>query len=283
MLHLALNFLKQVSRESCDSFHFETAGRSPYDLASDQTRLIIKGGERMKWRAMFISGLRMIAIVVLGLLLWGEGTGLGAEVIKGKVASAQGDGIELDVGSAEGVGLGDEGRVYYTIMIDGKETSIFVGKFKVTGVLDRSARGQIVDRTGEIKVGYGVEVAVRVGELAVSSDPSGAAVYLDGKEVGKTPLALSKVRLGRHQIRVQREGHENWEREVEIEGGRKVEVYAQLKSVEGGLEIRSEPNGAKVWVNGREMGLTPLVMSAKAGQYLVRVFREGYEVYEEWV
>ena len=237
----------------------------------------------MKWRAMFISGLRMIAIVVLGLVFWGEGTGLGAEVIKGKVASAQGDGIELDVGSAEGVGLGDEGRVYYTIMIDGKETSIFVGKFKVTGVLDRSARGQIVDRTGEIKVGYGVEVAVRVGELAVSSDPSGAAVYLDRKEVGKTPLALSKVRLGRHQIRVQREGQENWEREVDIEGDRKVEVYAQLKSVEGGLEIRSEPNEAKVWVNGREMGLTPLVMSAKAGQYLVRVFREGYEVYEEWV
>jgi len=66
-------------------------------------------------------------------------------------------------------------------------------------------------------------------------------------------------------------------------GGRKVEVYAQLKGREGRLEIRSEPAGAKVWVNGKEMGFTPLTMSTQPGQYLVRVFREGHEVYEEWV
>jgi hypothetical protein len=82
---------------------------------------------------------------------------------------------------------------------------------------------------------------------------------------------------------VEREGYENWEREVDIAGGRKVEVYAQLKSREGGLEIRSEPAGAKVWVNGKEMGFTPLAVSAQTGQYLVRVFKGGYEVYEEWV
>ena len=229
----------------------------------------------------------LVGILLCGLLcvlLSGiPGTGGGAEMVKGKVASVQGDAVELDVGATGGVGAGDEGRVFYTILIDGKETFIFVGKFKVMEVSERTARGQITDRTGEIKGGYGVEIAVRLGELEVTSEPTGATVFLDQKEAGKTPLALSRVHSGRHQVRVAKEGHDNWEREVDVAGGRKVEVYAQLKGREGRLEIRSEPAGAKVWVNGKEMGFTPLTMSTQPGQYLVRVFREGHEVYEEWV
>jgi hypothetical protein len=211
------------------------------------------------------------------------GAGAKAEIVRGKVVSAQGEGIELNVGAGVGVGSGDEGRVYYTILIDAKETFIFVGKFKVMEVSEKAARGQLTDRTGEIKAGYGVEIEIRLGELEVTSEPSGAAVYLDQIEAGQTPLALPRVRSGRHQVRVARQGHENWEREVEIAAGRKVEVYAQLKSREGRLEVRSEPAGAKVWVNGNEMGFTPLTMPVQTGQYLVRIFRDGYEVFEEWV
>ena len=123
----------------------------------------------------------LICVLLFGI----AGTDAGAEIVKGKVASTQGDGIELDVGTAGGLGLGDEGRVYYTIIIDGKETSIFVGKFKVTEVSERTARGQIFDRTGEIKAGYAVEIMVRLGELEVTSEPSGATVYLDQKKPAK--------------------------------------------------------------------------------------------------
>ena len=277
-----------------------------------------------------------------------------AEVVKGKVISAQRDIIEMDIGSAEGLGLEDIGRIYHTVMLDEKETPIFIAKFKVTEVLEKSSRAQIVDRTGEIKVGYEVEVTIRVGELAVSSDPSGATVYLDGKEVGKTPVVAPKVRPGRHQVRLElegfdpyeaveevgaerrgvaakmkprvkegvmivlsepdgaavyldgrlvgqtpyerknlfpkpykvrvgKEGYEDWEREVDVQAEKKVEVYAQLKEKEGTLEVQSAPMGAKVWLNGKEMGTTPLSLSVKAGQYLIRVFRDGYEVHEEWV
>jgi formylglycine-generating enzyme len=277
-----------------------------------------------------------------------------AEIVKGKVFSVQVNGAELDVGSAHGVGLDDIGRIYYSIMIDGKETPIYVGKFKVMEVFEKSSRVQIVEQTGEIRPGYGAELTIRVGELAMSSEPSGATVYLDGKKVGKTPTVVSKVPPGRHRIRLEKEGfepyaveeevgaerrdvaakmrarveeggmvvlsepggasvfmdgrlvgqtpyegkallpkayklrvvkegYEAWERNVDIEEGKKVEVYAQLKGGEGSLEVWSEPSGAKVWVNGKEMGVAPLVTPVKAGQYLVRVFREGYEVHEEWV
>jgi len=298
----------------------------------------------------------------LGIILWGmflvvfpgmvsPGT---AEVVKGRVTSVQGDGLETDIGSAKGLGIGDVGRIFYTIKIEGKETSIFVGELKITSVSEKSSKAQIQEKRAEIKVGYGVEVTIKVGELKVNSKPPGAIVYLDGKKVGETPVTLSKVKLGRHQIRILKEGYdpyevrevvgakrkevvaslnvrvreggiavlsepagaavyiddrmagktpyeggefspkaykvrvvkdgfEVWEKEVDIEAGRKVEVYAQLKGKEAGLEVRSVPAKARVWLDGREMGETPLNLSLKAGQHLVRVFKDGYEVYEERV
>lgn len=298
----------------------------------------------------------------LGIILWGmflvvfpgmvsPGT---AEVVKGRVTSVQGDGLATDIGSAKGLGIGDMGRIFYTIKIEGKETSIFVGELKITSVSEKSSKAQIQEKRAEIKVGYGVEVTIKVGELKVNSKPPGAIVYLDGKKVGETPVTLSKVKLGRHQIRILKEGYdpyevqevvgakrkevvaslnvrvregeiavlsepagaavyiddrmagktpyeggkfspkaykvrvvkdgfEVWEKEVDIEAGRKVEVYAQLKGKEAGLEVRSVPAKARVWLDGREMGETPLNLSLKAGQHLVRVFKDGYEVYEERV
>ena len=41
-------------------------------------------------------------------------------IIKGKVTSVQGNAIEMDAGSEKGIKLGDLGRVYYVIQIEGK-------------------------------------------------------------------------------------------------------------------------------------------------------------------
>ena len=49
--------------------------------------------------------------------------------------------------------------------------------------------------------------------LLVRSSPSGAYVYLDGREVGKTPLEV-EAQGGRHVLRVQRRGHMAVERTV---------------------------------------------------------------------
>jgi hypothetical protein len=169
----------------------------------------------------------------------------GAEIVKGKVISAQRDRIEMDIGSDEGLALEDAGRIFYTIMLEGKETPIFVGKFKITGVLEKSSRAQIVDRTGEIRIGYGVEVSIRVGELAVSSDPSGAKMYLDGKEVGKTPFLASKVRSGKHQIRLEMEGFDPYEAVEEV-GAERRTVAATMKPRvrEGAMAVLTEPGGS---------------------------------------
>ena len=143
---------------------------------------------------------------------------------------------------------------------------------------------QIEDSTGEVKAGYSVEVVVKESvRLEVKSEPPGAKVYIDGKESGDTPLALSDIKTGRHQIRVVKEGYESYEASVEIGVGRK-EVMANLKQVgrKGELVVLTEPSGAAVYLNGRSVGTSPYEgKGLSSGKYTVRVTKEGYEPWEK--
>lgn len=207
-----------------------------------------------------------------------------AGVLVGKVTSIHGDLIELDLGSDKGVRSGDSGRVYYTIKVAAKEKPIYIAKFKITHLSEKSSMAQIEDRTGEIQVGYSVEVVLKEGVwLEVKSDPSGAKVYLDGKESGDTPMTLSDIKIGRHQIRVAKEGYEAYEVSVETGLGRK-EVFANLKKKvkDGELMVRTEPSGASVYVNERPVGTSPYdTKNLPPGKYGIRVTKEGYEAWEK--
>jgi hypothetical protein len=49
------------------------------------------------------------------------------------------------------------------------------------------------------------------------------------------------------------------------------------------LEVRSSPPGSRVSVNGRDVGVTPLIRELSAGSYTVRVTRKGYKPYRRRV
>lgn len=207
-----------------------------------------------------------------------------AEVLTGKVTSIHGDVVELNLGSEKGIKSGDSGRVYYTIKVGDKEKPIFIAKFKVTHLSEKSSMAQIEDSTGEVKAGYSVEVVVKESvRLEVKSEPSGAKVYIDGKESGDTPIALSDIKTGRHQIRVVKEGYESYEVSVETGVGRK-EVMANLKQVgrKGELLIRTVPTEATVYLNEKSVGTSPYEgKGLSPGLYKVRVVKEGYEPWEK--
>jgi hypothetical protein len=207
-----------------------------------------------------------------------------AEVLVGKVTSIHGDVIELNLGSEKGVHSGDSGRVYYTIKIGEKEKPIFIAKFKVTHLSEKSSMAHIEDSTAEVKAGYSVEVVVKERAwLEVKSEPSGAKVYIDGKESGQTPLSLSDIRAGRHQIRVVKEGYESYEVSAETGVGRK-EIFARLRQVllKSELLIRTDPTRATIYLNEKPVGTSPFEgKGLSPGKYQVRVTQEGYETWKK--
>lgn len=66
------------------------------------------------------------------------------------------------------------------------------------------------------------------GGIAVSSRPSGASVLLDGQEVGTTPIVISDVAAGAHDLRIELDGYRPWLASVEVPAADQVRVGASL-------------------------------------------------------
>ena len=61
------------------------------------------------------------------------------------------------------------------------------------------------------------------GGLTVDSRPEGASVFVDGKMVGTTPLAIDSVAAGEHAIGLTREGYSRWASSVRVTPGKQRE------------------------------------------------------------
>lgn len=83
-------------------------------------------------------------------------------------------------------------------------------------------------------------------QLTVRSTPSGAAIVLDGKRVGTTPLVLDSVRLGRHRITASVDGYRRESRDVHLEAAKPGGVHLPLsravaERTRGGRPTALEP------------------------------------------
>ncbi|MEO8480756.1 MAG: PKD domain-containing protein [Acidobacteriota bacterium] len=89
--------------------------------------------------------------------------------------------------------------------------------------------------------------------LAVTTDPAGADVYLDGKLVGATPFTLSGIPIGDHRVRVAKAGYLDNGRVLVITAGRPAAVRVTLtKAAAGAATNTAAPvvggGGLKKWL-----------------------------------
>ena len=68
-------------------------------------------------------------------------------------------------------------------------------------------------------------------DVAVTSNPAGADIEVDGAFVGNTPSTIT-VTAGDHTISVKKPGFSTWERTVKVSGG-KVQITAELQASGG--------------------------------------------------
>jgi hypothetical protein len=65
--------------------------------------------------------------------------------------------------------------------------------------------------------------------LTVDSRPTGARVFLDGRLVGTTPLAIAAVPAGEHALRLERDGYRRWSSSVRVVAEEQNRVTASLE------------------------------------------------------
>jgi hypothetical protein len=133
----------------------------------------------------------------------------------------------------------------------------------------------------------GVGRRVQTGSVLVRSTPADADVVVNGQSRGKTPLALRELALGSYTIRVARDGYAAEERTLRLTTQRPSQsTTIELRSAAapaarsgpGGLNVQSRPAGARVFVNNRLAGSTPVaIRGVPAGPATVRIEMDGYQ------
>lgn len=117
------------------------------------------------------------------------------------------------------------------------------------------------------------------GEIVVTSRPEGAQVVIDDREYGVTPATV-RLSAGTHVLQVRAGSTEPRIIPLSIRAGTQTAQYVELQGVAttGVLEVRSEPARAKVTIDGRERGSTPLTLrDVTPGDYQVVIERAGWK------
>jgi hypothetical protein len=98
-----------------------------------------------------------------------------------------------------------------------------------------------------------------MGELVVQSRPTSARVIVDGEDRGVTPASF-QLQPGAHVLEIRVGKSDSRVIPLTIQAGVQTAQYIELQSVPltGGIDLRSEPSGAKVSVDGQKRGVTPV-------------------------
>jgi hypothetical protein len=141
------------------------------------------------------------------------------------------------------------------------------------------------------------------GSLAITSAPARAAVFLDNALKGVSPLTLTEISAGTHQLRLTKTGYQDYSTTVTVTKGKTTSVSATLTPASGTsrevpatpttapawsfsgtgtgeVAVSSVPLSANVYLDGTWKGVTPVTLTAvSAGSHELRLARSGYQDY----
>ncbi len=135
-----------------------------------------------------------------------------------------------------------------------------------------------------VRVGNLTTVALTLnnakGTLSVLSRPDRASVFLDGERRGETPLRLEGISAGDHDLRVSRRGYLDYSTGIDIGASEESVVDVHLP-VPAKLDLRSEPEGADIYIGNRHVGRTPtLAQSVRPGPLEITIRLDNFD---EWI
>ncbi|MBM4043143.1 MAG: PEGA domain-containing protein, partial [Planctomycetes bacterium] len=123
------------------------------------------------------------------------------------------------------------------------------------------------------------------GAVEISSEPSGASVFIDDEFRGPTPLQNLEVAVGEHVLRIQKSGYEVHRAALNVTSRSHAPIHVILKIAERGtLAVNSKPDGASVHLDGEYRGNTPLKLEDLEPQtYSLRVSKTNFADWQQEV
>jgi hypothetical protein len=123
-------------------------------------------------------------------------------------------------------------------------------------------------------------------QITIESDPPGASVAIDQRStiVGQTPLTFRQD-AGTYTIYVDLPEHQPIERRVEVRTGEPMRLLFTMEKVvrTGTITVRANITGAVIFVDGRNIGLTPYndPIRVDEGTHQLILQKDDYTIYSE--
>lgn len=117
------------------------------------------------------------------------------------------------------------------------------------------------------------------GALEVSSVPSGATVEIEGasRRDGETPFTIPSLKPGSYKVRVRKRGYATETRTIEVSSEKRAAVEVKLIATQGFLTVTSTPDGANVWIGGKDTGkLTPAEFMLDPAEHSITLRKDDY-------
>jgi len=128
----------------------------------------------------------------------------------------------------------------------------------------------------------------QVGSLSVSSNPTGASLYVDTIYQGVTNQVVGNLNVGTHTIILKKSGYQDFTQTVTVNNAQTTSLSTTLTPLSspttGDLDVSSTPYGASVYLNGAYKGETrssgPLYITGLSpGAYSTVLKKSGYNDY----
>ena len=125
------------------------------------------------------------------------------------------------------------------------------------------------------------ELVPAFGSLSITSEPSGADVYLSGELVGQTPYSSSRLASAKYLVDIRKPLYLPLSNQtIAVEDGKLSERSFKLEPNFGDLSVASEPSAATITLeaNGREVyrGTSPISLQLEPGTYILSASKSGY-------
>ena len=199
------------------------------------------------------------------------------------------------------------------VRIDGRSDPSWVTPFNLAGLSPGQhsvtvARAGYAPESRNIDVASGsklflvIQLAQITAAVAVSSQPAGAQIFIDGKDTGRvTPAQLSVDKPGAHTFLVRKQGFLEQTSSANLQAGQvfhfaptlkalgstdEIKIGGRFKKLFGGgdtagmgaVNVKTQPKGAQVAVNNRIVDKpSPVDFYLNPGTYVIDITMSGFK------
>lgn len=112
------------------------------------------------------------------------------------------------------------------------------------------------------------------GIINIDSEPSGATIIIDGKKHGVTPATITNVMIGRHELRLDKNGYGIITKTLTLEENKPVNIKESLLNGQE-ITITTGNTSAEVYIDGEPVGKSPVTIVVSFGRHTITAYTEN--------